>query len=311
MDRRVGTAAVLASVAAFFWATYYFFVLGAPGIPASALLVDPFFAGAAGFGVVAWQRGETGRAGPLFRSPAAYGRALLLVGMQVAVLASTYLTGAVDTSLLSLVGDVVLTPVALLLLYHEGGDRFRSGAFLLGLAASTAGATFVIAGGAAVVALSGWAWVAAPGVPILVALYFLYTARANRTVPMATLVGQTTLVAALFGVALSPLLPGGPAGLLPRSATDLGILAALGLTSFFLAPYLYFRAIEAAGIVLPALLMTGIPLFTLALEVAVFRSAPPLLALLGIPIALGGSVLAVRGPHAPWTATHSAGGPPP
>ncbi len=310
MDRRILGAVVLASAAAFLWATYYFFVLGAPEIPPSALLVDPFIAGGAGFLVLAGVRQEGGRALQLLRDPAAYGRAGLLLGMQLAVLASTYLTGAVDTSLLSLLGDVVLTPVALLLLYREGGERFRSAGFLAGLLASTVGATFVIAGGAAVETLSGWAWVAAPTVPVLVALYFLYTARANRRVPMAPLVGQATLLAGGFGVAVSPLLPGGTAGLLPASAFDLAVVVALGLTSFFLGPYLYFQAIETSGLVLPALLMTGIPIFTLALEVAIFHSAPPLLALLGIPVAIAGSVVALRGPHAPWTASYSHAGPP-
>ncbi|HZY91214.1 MAG TPA: DMT family transporter [Thermoplasmata archaeon] len=300
LERRVVLAAVLAFLAAFLWATYYFFVLGAPKAAPSGLLVDPFLAGGAGFLLLAWFRREGGVVPRLFGDPRAYLRAGLLAGMQVAVLASTYLTGAVDTSLLSLLGDVVLTPIMLALLYREGGERFRSPLFLLGLVASTLGATLVIAGGTAVQVLSGWAWVAAPAVPVAVALYFLYTARANRTIPMAALVGQGTMLAGLLGIALSPLLPGGLAGLLPPSPGDAFLVVVLGLTSFFAGPYLYFRAIEMVGIVLPAVLMTGIPVFTLVLDVAIYRSIPPWLALSGIPIAVGGSLLALRGPHAAW-----------
>ncbi len=306
MDRRIVGAAVLSLLSAFLWATYYFFVLGAPAIAPSGFLVDPFLAAGAAFLALAARRGEGRWVVHQARSAGAYARVGFLLGMQLSVLASTYLTGPVDTSLLSLLGDVVLTPVALLLLYREGGERFRSPVFLLGLLASTAGAALVIVGGAAVEALSGWAWLVTPTVPVLVAVYFLYTARANRSVPVAPLLGFCTLIAGIVGVALSPLLPGGLLGLLPPSVEDLGVVIALGLTSFFLAPYLYFRAIALAGLVLPAMLMTGIPIFTLFLDLVVFGSVPPLLGLIGVPVALAGSLLALRGPHPPWAPSGSS-----
>ncbi|HYK93183.1 MAG TPA: DMT family transporter [Thermoplasmata archaeon] len=306
-DLRLWAAATAAILAAFLWATYYSFVLGAPGTPPSGLLVDPFLAGAAGFLVLAGVRREIRSVGPLFRDPRSWARASLLVAMQVSVLASTYLTGAVDTSLLSLVGDVVLTPIALVLLYGEGRERFRTPLFGLGLVTATAGATLVIVAGASVEALSGWAWVAAPIVPVAVALYFLYTARANRETPMTALVGQGTLLAGVLGILVSPALPGGLGGLWPASWGSAGVVIAIGLTSFFLGPYLYFRAIESVGIVLPAVLMTAIPVFTLALNVALFHEAPPWLGLAGIPIAVIGSLVALRGPHSGWGSPEASG----
>ena len=166
-------AGVLALSAAFLWATYYFFVLGSPATPPSALLIDPFLAGGAGFLVLAMVRGQGRDVVRLFREPMSAVRAGLLLGMQVAVLAATYLAGAVDTSLLSLVGDTVLTPIALVVVYREGAERFRRAGFVAGLLTCTAGAALVIGGGAEVEGLSGWAWIAAPIVPVAVALYFL------------------------------------------------------------------------------------------------------------------------------------------
>ena len=302
-------AGSLALTAAFIWATYYFFILGAPGLAPSALLVDTFLVGGAGQLIIAAARGELHPAARLLREPATVFRAALLLGMQLSVLAATYLAGPVDTALLSLVGDVVLTPVALGLLSAEGRGRFRSPVFLIGLIAATGGASLVIVAGARAEPLSGWAWAVTPVVPVAVALYYLATARANRRAPMVPVVGITTLVAAAAGMIVSPLLPGGFGGLWPGSIDGTVIVVTLGLTSFALGPYLYFRAIEMAGLLLPAILMAAIPVFTLVLDFALIRSVPPVLGLLGIPIAIIGAYLALRGPHVAWTREGATDGP--
>jgi drug/metabolite transporter (DMT)-like permease len=87
---------------------------------------------------------------------------------------------------------------------------------------------------------------------------------------------------------------------------DLGLVIVLGLTSFFVAPYLYFRAIETAGMVLPAVLMATIPVFTLLLSALLLSNIPPIIGLLGIPVAVFGAVLALQGDHAPWTTSYGA-----
>lgn len=287
-------------LAALLWASYYYFILAAPDAHPGALLAGPFLAGAVGFLAAAWVGGHASAVPRLFTDPTSYLRAALLVGMQVGVLAATYLTGAVDTSLLSLVGDVVCTPILIWVLYREGGARFRSLLFVGGMVLSTLGAGLVIAGGSALRPITGWAWVAAPAVPIVVALYFLFTAKTSQRVPMTALVGQATLLATLFAVAISPALPGGLAGLVPPNAVDLALIIGVGLTSFYLGPYLYFLAVEKVGLVLPALLMTAIPVFTVLLGVLVDRTLPPWLSLAGIPVATLGAILALRGPHEPW-----------
>ena len=126
--------------AAFLWAAYYPFVLGVhPSTSPSGLLTLPFLIGGGAFTLMALARGEGAELRRLWGDPAAWGRAALLVTMQVSVLAATYLTGAVDTSLLALLGDVVLTPLFLVLLFSEGSERIRTLGFLGGIAVCTGG----------------------------------------------------------------------------------------------------------------------------------------------------------------------------
>ena len=306
--RAVVVATLLALTASFVWATYYFFVLGSPsGVAPSAFLVYPFLFGGLAFAGASVQRGRGAAFLRLWSEPIAWVRVLLIVGMQVSVLAATYAAGAVDTSLLSLVGDVVLTPILLLAVYREGVGRVRSPAFVPGLALASIGATLTIVGGGSVRPLEGWAWLVAPAVPLSVALYFLLTARAAQRVPTDAVIAQATLGGALVTLLLSPLIPGGALGLLSVPPSGVVVLVVLGVTSFFLAPVLYFDAIERVGLMLPALLMATIPVFTLALAVLVLAQVPPWLALLGIPIAVVGAALAGQGEHLPWAREYAPG----
>ncbi|MGI0131704.1 MAG: DMT family transporter [Thermoplasmata archaeon] len=300
--RAVVLASGLAVAAAFVWATYYFFVLGSgPSLAPSAFLVYPFLAGGGAFAAWSIGRGHGRSFLQLWWEPSAWLRVALMVGMQVAVLAATYAAGAVDTSLLSLVGDVVLTPVLLLAIFRENVARLRSFAFVPGLALATVGAGLTIVGGESLRPLEGWAWLVAPAVPVTVAVYFLLAARASLKVPMDAVIAQVTLASGGVAVILAPLLPGGLSGLVVTSPADAAVLIALGITSFFFAPLLYFAGIERVGLMLPALLMATIPIFTLLLSWLVLRELPPWIAILGVPVAVLGAALASRGEHRPWS----------
>ncbi len=301
---RPRAAAALAVTAAFIWATYYIFVLSVGSSP-PAILTWPFLAAGLLFAGVAAYSGHLREFVALFRSPMSYVRSALLMGMQISVLASTYVAGPVDTSLLSLVGDAALTPVLLIAIYREGADRARSPFFLGGLALSIAGATLTILGGREAESIHGFGWLVAPSVPLTVGLYFLLSARASLTVPSNAVVGQSMLVAVVGTLLISPFLPGGVAGLEVGSLRDGLLLVGLGLTSFCLANVFYFKSIELAGIFLPALLMATIPVFTLIVAVTVLGQTSTWLALSGIPIAVGGGLIALRGSHAAWTPRYS------
>lgn len=285
------TAVVLSLASALCWAVYYPFVLWAtPAATPSAILVYPFLFG--GLALAGWSvaRGHGKEFLALWWSPGAYARVGLLVGMQISVLASTYLAGPVDTSLLSFLGDVVLTPLAVALLFHIHRDQIGSPLFAVGLALCLAGGTLAIVGGERLAAVPPLGWVVVPLVPLFVAFFFLQTARANRTVPASAVVSQSSVAAALVLAVAAPLLPGGWAGLGHVPPIPLVLLLATGLSSFFLAEAFYFDAIERVGLVLPPMLMTAIPVFTLILSATLLGVGIPPLGALGIPLTIGGAL---------------------
>ena len=302
MDRAKGYAVFLSLAAALLWATYYIFVLALDrSAPPSAVVFYPFLFGGAAYTAWAAAAGHGRALLALWRQPMACVRTGFLVGMQVSVLAATYLTGPVDASLLSLIGDVVLTPLIVALVIGAHRAHVTSRVFSLGLVLSLAGGALTIAGGQGLTAVRGLGWAVVPAVPVSVALYFLLSARENERSPPSAVVAQSMLAAALVGALVSPALPGGFAGLGSPSPAALVLLAATGVTSFFLAPALYFHAISRAGLVIPPMLMTGIPVFTLLLSATVLRLALPWVAVLGIPVAVVGAVLTLRGERPPET----------
>lgn len=292
-----GTVAIGAAVlAAFLWAAYYGFVLGLHGtVSPIAVITYPFLVGGAAFLVRSAYRGDLRAWGPLFRSWAQWARVLMFWGAQVGIVLLALESASVDAALLSLLGDAIATPLLVLLLFREGPDRIRSPLFLAGLVLSTGGAALTILAGGSVVPLSGISIAVAPLIPLLVAGFFTSTARAARRISVDALVGQAALVAGALGLPVALLVPSaaGPLGL--PDPTAFVLLAATGLVSFFLAPRLYFAAIARAGIILPALLMASIPIFTLGIAAALTRTLPPPLGLAGVPLAVVGAVLAIEG----------------
>ena len=286
---------MLSLLSAFTWATYYIFVLAiTPGTAPSAILVYPFLYGGIAYTLWAVLAGHGAAFAKLWRSPAAYLRTALLVGMQLSVLASTYLTGPVDAALLSLIGDGVVTPVLVAAAFSAHRRAIRTSWFAVGALLSLVGGAMAIAGGTGLQAVHDWGWLAVPAVPFTVALYFLLTAIANRETAASAVVGQSMLAASLVTVLVTPAIPGGWAGLVVTTPFPTAVLIATGLTSFFIAPVLYFEALARGGLVLPPMLMTGIPVFTLLLSAIVLRLGVPFVALLGIPVAVVGALLALR-----------------
>jgi drug/metabolite transporter (DMT)-like permease len=297
---RTFVAAALALTAAFVWSSYYFFVLAlqARGVGEAPILADPFLAGGIAYLALALGTGTAGPIRGLLASPGAYARMALLVGMQLLVIVATYGIGAVDTSLLTLVGDVVLTPFLVIGLFREGRERLGSTLFLAGIVCCTVGAGLAIVAGGSTRSIDGAQWAVAGALPFAIAGYFVWTARAQRTVPTSSLVTHATLGAAVLAVLLAPWLPGGVSPLGVHDPLDLALLATTGVLTFFVGPFLYFRAIRTIGLILPSVLMATIPIFTVLLGIALDRSIPPWLGAIGIPLAVAGAYLAMRGEHA-------------
>lgn len=308
-SRGRSTAIVLATLAAFLWATYYIFVLWlAPTTSPAAVLIWPFLVGGALFAGYTFATGHGAAFLQLWTDPSAWLRILFAVGMQVGTLAATYTAGPIDTSLLALIGDVVVAPLVLMLVYFEGRDRLRSREFIAGLSLSVVGGALTIVGGHAISPITGWAVLVIPIVPLSVAFYFVMTARAARTVPISALNAQAFLGAGLVFLVASPLIPGGPQSLVAVTPTAASLLVLLGAITFFVAPLFYFLAVQRAGLILTALMMASIPVFTLALSVSILGILPSLLGALGVPVALIGAVFAIQGNHPPWTPDYRGGG---
>jgi len=288
------TTASVALLAAFLWATYYLFVLKVtPATRPSAVLFYPFAAG--GLAYAAWvvARGQGRALARSFADAAAYLRVALLLACQFSVLAATYLMGPVDASLLSLLGDVVATPVLATAVFRERRGELASPWVAAGLVLSLAGGTLAIAGGHGIAAVHDLGWLVVVALPIVVAFYFVVAARAGATVPIAVVVAQSTVGAAIVTALALPVLPGGWSAVLGIAPWPLALLLVNGLVSFFVAPMLYFVAIGRGGFVLPPMMMTGIPVFTLLLSAVVLGLAPAELAVLGVPVAAVGGIVAL------------------
>lgn len=300
-ERSVLVPSGAALFAALLWASYYIIVLlAAPFVAPSAVFAYPFIIGGVTYLAYIAYRREGAAFWASWRDPWSWVRTGFVLGMQVTVLASTYLTGAVDTAIFALIGDVVVSPLLVVFLLGERRDRLNSLPFPLGLTLAMLGATLTIVGGESLARVSGWGLVLAPLVPLMVAGFFMSAAHDSRSRPASVVVGNSMVAAGIVGVAIAPLVPGGFAGLSVTGIYPWTLLILLGLTSFFLADVHFFWAIGKVGPLAPTTLMAAIPAFTLALQIVFLREAPSDLSLVGIPIAVLGAVLSLQGTHKPW-----------
>jgi drug/metabolite transporter (DMT)-like permease len=295
-----GPSAAMALTSAFLWATYFFFVLAmTPGTAPSALATYPFLLGGGMY--VAWAAywGHGRVVLQLFGESKAWGRVGLICSMQLSVLACTYAAGAVDTSLLTLLGDAAMTPLLAMIVLREGRHRARSLPFVGGLVVAGFGASLTIVAGGTASGFHGWAILVAPLVPLSVGLFYIFSAQEGLHRPSSALVGQSTLAGGFVCLLLAGILPGGWHGLVLTAPLPILLMVSVAATSFFIAPALYFRAVSRSGIVLPALFQVMIPIFALLLSTVLLHQVPALLGLLGIPIAVVGGVFAYRGAQTP------------
>ncbi len=298
--RALVVAIALSLLAALFWAAYYIFVLlVTPGTAPSAVFALPFLFGGASYALWAVAIGEGRAFLAIWKQPAAWVRVGLLLSIYLSVLASTYVAGPVDTSLLSLIGDVVLTPIIVAIGIAAYRARMRTPLLWIGMGLCLAGGGLAIVGSQRLTGLHGAGYLLVLVIPFSVALYFLLTAQENERSPPGAVVAQSVLGAALFAVPIALVLPGGYVGLTAVGPLPLLVLVALGVTTFFVAEAMYFAAIRSVGLVVPPMLMTAIPVFAALLGWAVLGIQIPLLGRIGIPIAVAGALLALRAQSGP------------
>ncbi|MCI4338096.1 MAG: hypothetical protein L3J72_02185, partial [Thermoplasmata archaeon] len=253
-DRR-RQATVYALLAALLWSSYYLFILTLEGsVSFTALLAYPFLAGGVSYVIWAAARGEFPAFVHGFRTSGGWLRVGLFLSTQILVLQVTLSGGPVDSALLALVGDVILTPLVARAVVGEGRGLLQNPLFLLGMGLSAGGATLTILEGGSAQPIRGLSVLAAVVLPIVLAGFFVSGAGANRRQPISAVAGGAGLGAGLVSLLIAPALPGGWGGLL-IAPIPLLLLVVGGVITFFVAPDLYFRAIRRSGLLLPALLM--------------------------------------------------------
>ncbi len=295
VDRRAFAAA---TGAAWFWSTYYVFVLG---LPASENLTIILFApvlGGAFVLVIALTVGRIPPRGilPAFTHPRVLLAGLCLLGFQLCSVLSTRSVGAVNTSLIVLASDVIGTP----LLFHAAwrGERplFRLWSFWLGVALIASGGLLAILAGGSPEPIS-LAFLAL-GLPLFVvnSVFVVSTEAANRQLPVLAVLAATPLfLSGLATVGAAIVL--GPGAVLGSLQPDyLGRIAAMGLLNYALPPVLFFWSARRISLTIPSILQAAIPVFTLVLVLALGLQPVTALALLAVPLAFVGATFAARRP---------------
>lgn len=288
--------------AAFVWGAYYILLLFLPRVPTAEVVVLPFLV--AGLSFLLWHPGRAPGHGPgtmlrLLVSWQGLALGAIYVVLQVDVVEATRLAGAVDTSLVTLLADVVATPLLVFALYRQDVDRLRSPLFWTGVGVATAGATWTIVGGGSTEPLTQLGALSLLPLPFLVAVLFVWVNQAARKVPAGDVLGAAVLLAGVMGALVSFLLYGASWVLTPITPVDGLLLLVMGITSFYLAPWAYFWAAQKTTILLPAVLQALIPVFTLILVAALasyLGMTVGWVAWLGVPLAFFGSALAVLEP---------------
>jgi drug/metabolite transporter (DMT)-like permease len=297
--RFAGAAPVAAAAAAaLLWATYYPFVLALPAADLVAVTVLPPLFG----GVTSWILAGLARPGGTVgvvrllagRSPAVLGGVFLVY--QLDGVLATRAVGSVDTSLVVLLADILVTPLLLFAFWREGGERLRYPVFWGGVALLGVGAGLAIGGGAPPSSFGRDAYAILLPLPLLTSLLVLGMDRATRRAPRERVLAAMMLLAFAMGAVVLAILLGPGAVFPPWDVRVYALLVLYGATNFSLAPILFFWSAQRISLVVPSVLQAATPIFALALVVLFGFITAPALALVGVPLAVAGGIAAIVEP---------------
>lgn len=309
---RARTLAGLAgTLAAVIWASYYILLILLPGVAGTMVVVLPFAVAAVAF--LLWHPDRTHGGSPRIllerlATPTGLCLGALFLALQVDVVLATRWAGAVDASLVTLLADVVATPLIVFGLFRQDTERFRSWAFWGGVAVASIGAAGTIVAGGSGEALTRAGILSLLPLPFLIGFYFVWVNEESRHVSSGEVLGAAALAAALLGAVLGSVLFGPSWALTSLTPPQWLALVVMGLTTFYLAPFAYFWAARKTSILVPAVLQALIPVFTL-LMVALLGYHFPWIAWLGVPLAFLGSAIAVLSPVPATGEAHPTAGP--
>jgi drug/metabolite transporter (DMT)-like permease len=299
LSRRYLTGVLASGISALLWATFFPLVLVLPSSENVAIMfVAPLFGAAASLGLRA--------AVPSFRSSRPFRRvlvdhrvlavAILWLIVQALIVLGTRFTGAIDTSILILSSDVLGTPLIFYGLMRGGGGRFRRLGFWAGVVIIGAGALLTILGGGTPEPLSLLTILL--GAPLFFGNSFLVISidRTGRTVALADLMAAAMILMCGIGLLGAALLLRSPDLLGSWDPRYILVLAVMGILNFSVAPLAFFWAAQRITLIVPSVLQSAIPVFTLIFILVLGLQPVTVLAVVGVPIAFLGAAIAALTP---------------
>ncbi len=264
MKRDIAAGSSVAVLSAFIWSTYYIFLHMLGRLSYFSLFLYPSLVGGVLFLVYGAMTG--GSLHLPSRKQDLLIPALGYLASQFMIILSTEINGGVITATFVLIGDAIVSPA---IIYSIGRNRFvpNFSLFFPGIALLVASsvALSLFGGQFSVHSLYGLLLVAI--VPVLIALFFVYTNERIMTEGMATILAPTFFVSS--ALAFIPLLIlQEPVTFLPPNAGSALILFVIGASSMFAGYWLFFAASRLTGFTLTSILMCMIPVFTLLLSVS-------------------------------------------
>jgi drug/metabolite transporter (DMT)-like permease len=291
-------AVSLSLLASVLWAAYFPLVLYFSPDQYGVLLAMPFLFGGLPFFALTLigSRKAARKSLGLMKTPPVILCAALLVALQLDVIISTKWAGAVPTSLFTLLGDIAAIPIMNFAFFGEGGARLRYPLFGSGVVVAGAGAAIVVLGGSTSHLGLSWDWLMTLPLPFLVGGYFLGVARMTRDEPIDCMVSSVTLLAFLMSLVGGVIVLGTGPFSGPFTTSEYGLLALIGLTTFFVAPWAFFDSSRRLTVVIPAVINATIPIFTTFFVVWLFNWPLTTAIYVGIPLAFVGGALALCEP---------------
>jgi drug/metabolite transporter (DMT)-like permease len=294
---RAGPVAAAAG-AALLWASYYPFVLAIPNADTVAVwALPPLFGGLTSTLLALFDGSGGSRAvARLLMRPSSAVLGVLFLAYQVNAILATRTVGSIDTSLVVLLSDILVTPLLLYAIYREGGRRLRYPVFWGGVALLGVGAALAIGGGAPPSTFGRDALAILLPLPLVTSFLVLRMDRGTRRAPLVPVLAAMMLLAFIVGAVGATALFGPGVVFPPWDPRTYTLFALYGVTNFSLAPILFFWSAQRISLVVPSVLQAATPIFALALVVLLGFTTAPALALLGVPLAVAGGIAAIVEP---------------
>jgi drug/metabolite transporter (DMT)-like permease len=264
VKREVAAGSSIAVASAFVWSTYYIFLHMLGKLSYFSIFLYPSLAG--GILFVLYGLITEGRVRLPSKKRDIIIPALGFLASQFMIILSTEVNGGVITATFVLVGDAIISPS---IIYLIGRNRFvpNLSLFFPGIVLLVVSSAILSLFGGQFGVHSLYGLMLIVTVPVLIALFFVYTNERIMVDGMARILTPTFFISSL--IVFFPFLIISPQVVLALpDYADILILIVTGATSMFAGYLLFFAASRLTGFTLTSILMCMIPVFTLLLSAA-------------------------------------------